>query len=135
MKPRLLFVCVENSCRSQMAEAFARMHGGDRVEVHSAGSKPSGRVNSTAVRLMHELGYDLSAHASTSVDDLPGGDFDAIISMGCGDACPTVPAARRDDWEIPDPKDMPLPEFRAVRDRIEREVSALLDEVLGGSGG
>lgn len=133
MKPRLLFVCVENSCRSQMAEAFARMHGGDRVEAYSAGSRPSGRVNPRAIQVMAELGYDLSAHASTSVDELPGDGFEAIVSMGCGDACPTVPAARREDWEIPDPKDMPLDDFRAIRDRIERDVSALLDEVLGGS--
>jgi protein-tyrosine-phosphatase len=135
MNTRLLFVCVENSCRSQMAEAFARMHGGGRVEAYSAGSRPSGRVNAAAIRVMDELGYDLSAHDSKSVDRLPEDRFDAIISMGCGDACPTVPAARRDDWEIPDPKDMALPEFRAVRDRIERQVQALLDEVLDGPGG
>lgn len=130
MRPRLLFVCVENSCRSQMAEAFTRIHGRDLVEAYSAGSTPSGRVNATAIRVMDELGYDLSTHESKSVDRLPDGRFDAIISMGCGDACPTVPADRRDDWEIPDPKEMPLPEFRAVRDRIEREVQALLHEVL-----
>jgi protein-tyrosine-phosphatase len=134
MTARLLFVCVENSCRSQMAEAFARMHGGNRVEALSAGSMPSGRVNTTAIRVMGELGYDLSAHDPKSVDHLPEGRFDAIVSMGCGDACPTVPAARRDDWEIPDPRDMALPEFRAVRDQIERQVRALLDEVLDGSG-
>jgi arsenate reductase len=122
MKYRLLFVCVENSCRSQMAEAFARIHGGDRIEALSAGSRPSGRVNPTAIQVMAELGYDLSAHASTSVADLPSGEFEAIVSMGCGDACPTVPAARREDWQIPDPKGMPLEEFRAVRDRIEREI-------------
>lgn len=131
MTARLLFVCVENSCRSQMAEAFARRRGDDRIEAYSAGSKPSGRVNATAIQVMDELGYDLSTHASTSIDDLPEGGFDAIISMGCGDACPTVPAARREDWEIPDPKDMPIAEFRAVRDQIEREVVALLDDVLG----
>jgi protein-tyrosine-phosphatase len=95
---------------------------------------PSGRVNATAIRVMGELGYDLSAHDSKSVDHLPEGRFDAIVSMGCGDACPTVPAARRDEWEIPDPKDMALSEFRAVRDQIERQVQALLDEVPDGSG-
>ena len=108
---RYLFICVENSCRSQMAEGFARMLGGDAVEAHSAGSKPSGVVNPKAIASMAELGYDLGAHASTGLDSLPEGDFAATITMGCGDACPDVPARLREDWPLPDPKHMEPAEF------------------------
>lgn len=123
---RLLFVCVENSNRSQMAEAFARLRGGAHVEAWSAGSRPSGRVNPKAIASMRELGYDLAAHASKPLDDLPPGVFDAVVTMGCGDACPHVPAKRRLDWQIPDPRDMDPDAFRAVRDRIDSEVRGLL---------
>src|SRR5690606_39845053 len=98
---RVLFVCVENANRSQMAEAFARMHGGAEVEALSAGSRPSGRINPKAVRFMAEVGYDLTAHASKSLDDI-NGEFDAVVTMGCGDSCPWVPAKRREDWALPD---------------------------------
>jgi len=93
---RVLFVCVENANRSQMAEAFARIHGGAVIDAHSAGSKPSGIINPKAVRLMAEVGYDLSAHGSTSLDATTGA-FDAVITMGCGDSCPWVPAQLRED--------------------------------------
>ena len=127
MKKRVLFVCIENSNRSQMAEAFARMHGGADVEALSAGSKPSGRINPKAVRFMGELGYDLSAHASKSLADVAGGgEFDAVVTMGCGDDCPWVPAKRREDWALPDPRDMDDDGYRAVRDEIGRRVQALL---------
>ena len=122
---RVLFVCVENSNRSQMAEAFARMLGGDGVEALSAGSKPSGRINPKAIRFMGELGYDLEAHASKSLDDIAG-DFDAVVTMGCGDSCPWVPAQRREDWAVPDPRDMDDDGYRAVRDEIGARVRALL---------
>ena len=125
-RPRLLFVCVENSNRSQMAEAFARMHPGGKVEAYSAGSRPSGRVNPRAVEFMREVGYDLTAHGSKSLADLPPGEYDAAVTMGCGDACPMVKARRREDWQIPDPKDMPPEQYRAVRDLIERKVKELL---------
>ena len=122
---RVLFVCVENSNRSQMAEAFARMHGGAQVEALSAGSKPSGRINPKAVRFMGELGYDLAAHASKPLAEISG-DFDAVVTMGCGDDCPWVPAKRREDWALPDPKDLDDDGYRAVRDEISRRVQALL---------
>ena len=122
---RVLFVCVENSNRSQMAEAFARMLGGDGVEALSAGSKPSGRINPKAIRFMGELGYDLEAHASKSLDDIAG-DFDAVVTMGCGDSCPWVPAQRREDWALPDPRDMDDDGYRAVRDELGARVRALL---------
>ena len=125
---RVLFVCVENSNRSQMAEAFARIHGGTRVEALSAGSKPSGVINPKAIRFMGELGYDLSKHASKSLDDISG-EFDAVVTMGCGDNCPWVPAKRREDWALPDPKHMDDEGYRAVRDEIERRVQALLAEL------
>ena len=130
MTPRFLFVCVENSCRSQMAEALAQMLGGEEVEAHSAGSRPSGVVNPRAVEVMAELGYDLGAHASTSIEEAPPGPYDAVITMGCGEECPFVPAARHEDWAIPDPKDLPLPEFRRVRDEIRTRVARLLAETI-----
>ena len=123
---RLLFVCIENSCRSQMAEAFARRIGGEEVEAFSAGSRPSGKVNPRAIAAMRELGYDLSAHRSKSLEELPAGEFDAVVTMGCGDACPFLPARARHDWDLPDPKEMGEEEFRRVRDRIEEKVRALV---------
>lgn len=112
-----------------MAEAFARMLTGDGVEASSGGSRPSGVVNPRAVESMAELGYDLAAHLSEGLDDVPPGPFDAVVTMGCGDACPHVPARRREDWTIRDPKDLPLDEFRAVRDDIRRRVAALLSDL------
>jgi arsenate reductase (thioredoxin) len=126
MMKTVLFVCVENSNRSQMAEAFARMHGKGRVEASSAGSKPSGRVNPKAVAAMEELGYDLTAHASKGLDDFNGRNIDVAVTMGCGDECPLVKAGQRVDWKIPDPRDMTPEEFRDVRDLIERKVKDLL---------
>jgi protein-tyrosine-phosphatase len=126
---RMLFVCVENANRSQMAEAFARMLGGDGVEAYSAGSRPSGVVNPKAVEAMRELGYDLTTHGSKSLDDLPAVEFDFVATMGCGDACPLVRARRRADWSIPDPKHLPPAEFRAVRDLIRDKVQAALAEL------
>jgi arsenate reductase len=123
---RILFVCVENSNRSQMAEAFARRHGGDRIEVQSAGSRPSGKINPRAVQFMREIGYDLTAHVSKSLHSLPHGEYDAVVTMGCGDACPLVRAGRREEWNIPDPKELPDEEFRKVRDQIDEKVRELL---------
>lgn len=122
----VLFVCVENSNRSQMAEAFARIHGEGRVEAASAGSKPSGRVNPKAVEAMKELGYDLTAHASKGLNEFNGREIDVAVTMGCGDECPRVRANRREDWQIPDPRDMTPEQFRGVRDLIERKVKDLL---------
>lgn len=126
---RVLFVCVENANRSQMAEAFARILGGESVEAYSAGSHPSGKVNPKAIEAMHELGYDLSVHGSKSLDDLPNVAFDFVATMGCGDACPMVRARQRADWAIPDPKNLPPDEFRAVRDLIQDKVRVTLDEL------
>ena len=125
-RKRLLFVCVENSNRSQMAEAFARLHGGAGVEAHSAGSRPSGVINPKALRFMDEVGYDLSAHRSKSLDDIAGLEFDAVVTMGCGDSCPWVPARVREDWALPDPRNMEDAAYREVRDEISARVRDLL---------
>jgi len=121
---RVVFVCVENSNRSQMAQAFAKLHGG--VDAFSAGSRPSGRVNPKAIAAMGELGYELSVHQSKSLTDLPAVEFDAAVTMGCGDACPNLKARVREDWQIPDPCEMPPEEFRVVRDLIRDKVTELL---------
>jgi protein-tyrosine-phosphatase len=126
---RVLFVCVENANRSQMAEAFARMLGGDAVEAYSAGSRPSGTVNPRAIEAMRELGYDLSTHGSKSLDELADVAFDFVATMGCGDTCPMVRARQRADWSIPDPKHLPADEFRVVRDQIRDKVQATLEEL------
>jgi len=122
---RVLFVCIENSNRSQMAEAFAHIHGGNHIVALSAGSRPSGVINPKAIRFMQELGYDLTTHASKSLDEVDG-EFDAVITMGCGDACPLVPARRREDWILPDPRHMDDDAYRAVRDEIAARVRTLL---------
>ena len=129
-KKKLLFVCVENSCRSQIAEAFARLLGGDRVEAYSAGSRPSGVVNPKAIASMKEIGYDLSSHNSKSLDELPDIDWDFVATMGCGDECPFIRAKLREDWQIPDPKNMSPDEFRNVREVIREKVASLLAEIL-----
>jgi arsenate reductase len=120
---RAVFICVENSNRSQMAEAFARMAG---VDAYSAGSRPAGKVNPKAIETMKELGYDLTAHHSKSLDDLPDEPFDIAVTMGCGDQCPNLRAKRREDWNIPDPKEMSPEQFRQVRDLIGVKVKELL---------
>ncbi len=127
--PRILFVCVENSCRSQMAEGFARALGRGRIAAASAGSRPSGAVSPRAVRFMAESGIDLAGQVSKGLDAVATGEpWDWIVTMGCGDACPTVPARNRVDWDLPDPKVMDDAGFRDVRDRIERDVAALVEE-------
>jgi arsenate reductase len=128
-KPRLLFVCVENSNRSQMAEAFAHIHGKDQVEVYSAGSKPSGKINPKAIAAMKEKNYDLTRHGSKSLNEVPQGPYEYVITMGCGDACPWIPAKHRDDWALPDPREMSPEDFNKVRDDIERRVVSLLEGI------
>lgn len=123
---RVLFVCAENSNRSPMAEAFARLPAGAAVEACRAGSRPSGVINPRAIAAMAELGYDLAAHASISLDELPGVEFDFVATMGCGDACPLILARQRADWALPDPRDMAPEQYRGVRDDIRARVAAML---------
>jgi protein-tyrosine-phosphatase len=128
-KKRVLFVCIENSCRSQMAEAFARRLASDVIDAYSAGSRPSGEINPKAIQSMQDLGYDLSQQRSKSLGEIPRTKFDYVISMGCGDECPFIPAVHHEDWDIPDPKDMPLNEFRQIRNMIRERVEALAMDI------
>src|ERR1043165_6548042 len=118
-KKKILFVCIENSNRSQMSEAFAKLYGENKIESYSAGSSPSGKINAKAIAAMKELNYDLSMHHSKSLREVEQyAPFDAVVTMGCGDACPWMPARRFIDWQIPDPKHMEPAEFNKVRDYI-----------------
>ena len=129
---KVVFVCVENSNRSQMAEAFARIHGDGKIEAFSAGSLPSGRVNPKAVEAMKEIDYDLTTHTSKGLDAFNGKEVDVAVTMGCGDECPLVLAQQRVEWKIPDPRDMTRERFREVRDLIEFKVKDLIKTLLSG---
>ncbi|GJM22447.1 MAG: hypothetical protein DHS20C15_23620 [Planctomycetota bacterium] len=124
--PKVLFVCVQNACRSQMAQGFALQLG---LDAHSAGSAPSGQVNPKAIASMAAVGIALDDHASTGLDELRGVPFDATVTMGCGDACPFVPAPLREDWNIPDPKDMDSEAFAEVRELVRRQVTELAERL------
>jgi arsenate reductase len=127
---KILFVCIENSNRSQMAQAFAKIHGGEGVEAYSAGSRPSGKINPKAIAAMKELDYDLTTHHSKTLDEVKeSAPFDAVVTMGCGDACPWMPAKQFVDWQIPDPRDMNSEEFRKVRNLIGNKVRDLLESL------
>lgn len=133
-KRRILFVCVENSCRSQMAEGWARALNDGTWEVCSAGSRPSGRVNPQAVAVMREAGVDISSQSSKGLPDSSEGPWDFVVTMGCGDACPHLPARERLDWNLPDPKGRPMEEFQRVRDDIRRRVEELMKAPPGDAG-
>lgn len=122
----ILFVCVENSCRSQMAEAFGKIHGKNLVDCYSSGSRPSGKINEQAIASMKEVGYDLSTHSSKSLMEIPDIEYDLAITMGCGDECPNVRARERQDWNIPDPKHLEKSRFGEVRDSIKERVKELI---------
>ena len=126
---KVLFVCVENSCRSQIAEAFARIAGEGIIKPYSAGSQPSGKVNKKAIKSMQEIGCDLGNFRSKSLSEIPDTEYEFAITMGCGDSCPNISAKHREDWAIPDPKNMATPEFNRIRDMIEERVTALIDRV------
>jgi arsenate reductase (thioredoxin) len=124
---KVIFVCIENSCRSQMAEAFGRIHGEGKLEVYSSGSRPSGQVNPRAIEFMAELGYDLSVHDSKPLTEFEGMEFDYAITMGCGDECPMIKAQHREDWQIADPKHAEPESFREIRALIEKKVMTLIE--------
>lgn len=129
MKKKLLFVCIENSCRSQVAEGVARHYGKDIVDSYSAGSSPSGIVNPAAILVMQEIGIDISSHKSKGFSDLIDKHYDYVITMGCGETCPLVPSSETIDWKIPDPKGKPLEFFRKVRDIVKKEILELLEVI------
>ena len=122
----ILFVCLENANRSQMAAAFARMHSHGDLEVYSAGSRPADSINPKAISAMREVGYDLAGHHPQSLAEVPDIEYDFVATMGCGDECPFVRAKCREDWSIPDPKEMPDDQFDEVRDLIEAKVKEIL---------
>jgi protein-tyrosine-phosphatase len=128
---KILFVCIENSCRSQMAEALAHLLAADILDSASAGSRPSGQVDPLAVIAMNEIGYDLSTHLSKSLGDVSRGEYDYVITMGCGDECPFIPAEFHEDWDIPDPKGKSLEDMRETRELIAGRIQDLADKVRG----
>jgi arsenate reductase (thioredoxin) len=130
-RPSVLFVCVHNAGRSQMAAGFARALGGDRVRVLSAGSEPADRINPVAVEAMAEVGIDIAGTQPRvlAVDDVRASDV--VVTMGCGDACPVFPGKRYEDWELTDPAGRPLEEVRPIRDEIRGRVEALLEGLRG----
>lgn len=130
---KVLFVCVENSCRSQMAEAFAKIFGENIIDPYSSGSCPSGKVNEKAVASMKEMDYDLTSHVSKSLNDIPQIEFDYVVTMGCGDECPYVQSKKRENWEIPDPKNLEMKAFNEVRDIIKKKVIFLVEEIEASS--
>lgn len=127
--PTVLFVCIHNAGRSQMAAAWLRDLGGDRVEVFSAGSAPGDAVNPTAVEAMAEVDIDISDQQPKIWTDDTVRAADVVISMGCGDACPVYPGKRYDDWELTDPAGQGIELVRAVRDEIRGRVERLLTEI------
>lgn len=126
---KVLFACIENSCRSQMAEGFAHIHGSNTLMPFSAGSKASGEVNNKAVIAMKAIGYDLTEHKSKGLDEFSDIKFDYLITLGCNDKCPNIETKLRKEWDIPDPKNMNLEDFFKVRDLIEKKVLSLIDEI------
>ena len=129
-KPEILFLCVHNAGRSQMAAGFARRLGGERVVIHSAGTAPGDRLNPAVIEVMNEKGIDITDQNPQALTDAMGRSSDVIITMGCGDSCPVYPGKRYLDWELVDPAGKSIDDVRPIRDDIERRVIALLDELL-----
>ncbi len=129
--PVVLFVCVHNAGRSQMAAGLLRLHAGDRVRVRSAGSTPASEVNPAVVEVMAEVGVDLSEAVPTRLSTEYVEASDVVVTMGCGDACPVIAGKRYLDWDLPDPSGMTAAEVRPIRDEIDRRVRTLLVELLG----
>lgn len=135
-RPEVLFVCVHNAGRSQMAAALLARHAGDRVVVRSAGSAPADDVNPAVVEAMAELGIDLRATGARpkKLEDAAVQASDVVITMGCGDACPFYPGKRYEDWVLDDPAGRGVEAVRPIRDEIDRRVRALVDDLLGPGG-
>lgn len=124
--PEILFVCIHNAGRSQMAAALAERIGGGRIHVRSAGTDPAEHINPAVVEAMAEIGLDLSGREPTRLEDVAVREADAVVTMGCGDACPVYPGKRYEDWELADPSGKTVEEVRAIRNEIERRVRALV---------
>lgn len=130
-KPSVLFVCVHNAGRSQMAAGYLRHYAGNRIEVRSAGSVPAEHINPIAVEAMSEDGIDISAEQPKVLTDEAVQDSDAVITMGCGDACPFFPGKRYEDWELDDPAGQGIEAVRLIRDNIKTRIEALVADLLG----
>ena len=130
-KPSVLFVCVHNAGRSQMAAGFLRDIGGDRVEVRSAGSMPADQINPIAVEAMAELGIDITGEQPKVLTTEAVQDSDVVITMGCGDACPFFPGKRYEDWKLDDPAGQGIDSVRPIRDEIRGRIETLVGELLG----
>lgn len=133
VRPSVLFLCVHNAGRSQMAAGFLRHLAGDRVEVFSAGSEPSDSINPVAVEVMAEKGIDLAGQSPRRWDDDMVLAADVVVTMGCGDTCPYFPGRRYLDWEVGDPSGKPIDEVREIRDEIETRVRDLIRELASSS--
>ena len=123
---RILFLCPHNDARSQMAEAFGNMLGAEGVEAYSGGVDPAAEVDPRAIEVMRELGYDMSAQAPKSMDDVPDVEFNYVVVMGCEGAAPVVKARMEIDWDVPDPRGMGMGDYRGVRDMIRSRIEKLL---------
>lgn len=130
-RPEVLFLCVHNAGRSQMAAALLHRYAGSQVLIHSAGSTPGEVLNPAVVEAMAEVGIDISGERPKKVTDEMARSADVIVTMGCGDSCPVYPGKHYVDWNLPDPAGRPIEEVRTVRDDIARRVEALADELLG----
>ena len=128
--PEVLFVCMHNAGRSQMAAALLDRHARGRVSVRSAGSEPADAINPAVVEAMSEIGIDLSGEVPKRLTDEAVREAYAVVTMGCGDACPIYPGKRYLDWDLPDPSGKPVDEVRAIRDEIDRRVRQLLQELV-----
>jgi arsenate reductase len=128
-KPTVLFVCVQNAGRSQMAAGWLRHLAGDRVEVRSAGSEPADRINPAAVAAMQEVGIDIAGQTPTNLSWDAAQASDVIVTMGCGDACPVFPGKRYEDWTLDDPAGKSVAAVRPIRDEIKRRVEQLLAQL------
>jgi arsenate reductase (thioredoxin) len=129
-RPEILFLCVHNAGRSQIAAAFARHEGGDRIIVYSAGSDPSERLHPAVVQAMNEVGLDISSESPRRLTEEMGRRADVIVTMGCGDACPVYRGKRYEDWELDDPHGLDLSAVRVIRDEIRERVKGLVTELL-----
>ncbi|HST49372.1 arsenate reductase ArsC [Jatrophihabitans sp.] len=129
--PTVLFVCVHNAGRSQMAAGWLTSIAGNRIDVRSAGSEPADRINPVAVQAMREVGIDIAAEQPKLLTDGAVSDADVVVTMGCGDSCPYYPGTRYEDWQLPDPAGQPIEMVRQVRDEIRARVENLVRELLG----
>ncbi len=131
---KIVFICVENAGRSQMAQGFAEAFGKGKLDVYSAGSRPSSHINPLAIEVMKEKGIDLSGRRPKGLNDLPSVEMDYLITMGCEETCPAIPAKEIIEWQIPDPRGKPIEEVRKIRDLLENKVRTLLEQATSLNG-